>query len=297
MKKLDFSVLIVTYNSNRFLPHCISSIFCQDILPREIYVVDNNSKAKPSAVVEELKATARKKGVKVSYLENKENLGYARAVNLAIPRLSGSWVLVLNPDVRIGKTALSQVFKFLKNREEKILAIGGKAFSWGTKKVVPNIAKKPNFLTLLFEFTSLKKIFPSFFLSNSFWDKRIFEANDPFPADMISGSFIFLNKKNFLFLGGFDENFFLYLEDLDLGMRARSGGYELYCLPSVTMEHYGGGSSAYEKGKISQQAWDYSKRYFSKKWFSWRGSVLVFIFGLDDLLIKIKKLLGKIVAK
>lgn len=290
MKKIPLSLVIITHKSNAFLSECLRSIIKQRSVPNEIIVIDNNSPESPLKIFQKALCDFR---FRKKFIENKRNLGFASAANMGCRLTSNKIVLFLNPDLLVKNDAIGKLFQVYKKHREKdgkkILAMGGKSISWKKTTTLKTIAVNPNFSTLLFEFTSLKKIFPKAKASNSFWDTKAIASKKNIFVSVVSGNFLLVNKKLFVKLGKFDENFFLYLEDLDFCMRASGKGYKIMYVPKAIVKHFGGGSSRNKKGKINQEAWNYSKRYFVKKWFGAKGNLLSKIFDLDDLLIKIKK--------
>lgn len=291
-KQIPVTLIIVTHKSNSFLKSCLLSIVNQKEIPAEIIVIDNNSPLSPFFI---FKNNLKIKKIKKKFIRNKKNLGFSKAINLGARLSNSEFILFLNPDSIVLHNAIGKIFHtFTKNQKNKnsgIVIAGGRSMSWKKNRILPTVAKKPSFQTLLFEFTSLKKVFPASSLSNTFWDTEALTSKKPVFVDMVSGSFMLVAKKLFIKLGGFDENYFMYLEDLDFCLRVKKRGYKILYFPSIKVKHFGGGSSKNEKGKINQQAWNFSKRYFCEKWFGYKGTLLSKIFDLDDLLINIKKFL------
>jgi len=286
-KKIPVSLIIVTYKSTGFLKNCLLSVVNQKEIPAEIIVIDNNSPSSPLSI---FRNSLRGKKIKKKFIRNKKNLGFSKAINLGVRLSNNKLLLFLNPDAIVFNNAIGKISRaFTKNQKNKTAIAGGRGMSWKKNKTLPTVAKKPNFQTLLFEFTSLKKIFPGLGLSNDFWDTKALMSKKPVFVNMVSGSFMLVTKKFFTKLKGFDENYFMYLEDLDFCLKTIKEGYKILYFPSIKIKHFGGGSSKNKKGKIKQEAWDFSKRYFCKKWFGLRGVLLSKIFDLDDLFIKIIK--------
>jgi len=281
---INISCIIVTYNSHKFIKKCLNHLLKSSIVPGEIIIIDNNSKLSPKKIIGGLK----NKKTNIRIIENKKNLGFAKAVNLGIKLSSKDNVLLINPDFFVDKNAILNLYKFQKNKN---IIVGGKIYYKGKSKIQKTVVNKINIKTILTEFTSLTKILNSLGIKNpsGFWNEDVLVTKKPKEVTMVSGCFILFHKSVFEKIKGFDENFFLYLEDLDFCLRAKEKGIKTFFLPSATGQHISGASSINKKNKINQAAWDKSKRYFTRKYFKKIGELFCFIYDIDDIIIKLKK--------
>ncbi len=284
-KTLPITVIIVTYNSNKHIFKCIENISKSTQTPKEIIIFDNNSNISPFKEIKKL----NNKKIKIQTIQNKSNIGFAKAVNKASKQSKTDYLLLLNPDFYINKKAIESIWKTM-NLKMSTAVVGGKAIGQNNN-ILKTIANKPSFMTLFIEFTSLKKIFELFNIENAsnFWDCKALRSKKPVQVDAVSGCFMLIKKKWFDEIGKFDPKFKLYLEDLDLCLRIGNKNGNIYFDPLSYGYHIEGGSSVDKPNKINQAFWDKSKRYFSKKYFGTLGRLLIVVYFLDDILLKIKK--------
>lgn len=159
------------------------------------------------------------------------------------------------------------------------------------EKIKKTVANIPSLKTVLLEFTSLKKIIDNKNnnLSN-FWNDSATSAKTTIKVESLSGCLFALQKDDFTRIGMFDENFFLYLEDLDFFSRAALLNYSTMFIPKVLGRHFEGGSSRHSAYKIDVNAWNNSKKHYVKKQFGIIGTLLCIAFSLDNFLIGMYKL-------
>lgn len=279
-KKIELSVLIVTYNVEQFIKRCISSVYKNSKKTSfEIIVVDNKSN---DGTVSKIKKNFRD----VKLIENKKNVGFSKALNKGFKYCQGEYVLLLNPDAFLIENSAAKLVSFLRKNKD-ISILGGKVYKINKKEVHRTFRKRPTFLIALFEFTNLKKILPQNRFSSDFiYSGRL--PKKPLEVDAVSASFMGLRKKVVEKIGYFDKNFFLYLEDLDFCLRAKDKGYKIVYCPEAKAVHLGGGSSP-NKYKINERAWRESRKYFFKKHFNFPTDlVLTFLFNIEDLILDIR---------
>jgi len=225
----------------------------------------------------------------------KSNFGFAKAVNRGVSLAQNNYFLFLNPDVFLSKTTIEVMWKFLT--KAKYRGITGCKVINGKKKLVQKTVVNPlSLFKVIIEFTSLKKVFHFFGFKNfsRFWNYKVLNAKNVCQVYMISGCFMFCSRDIFDKVGGFDEKFFLYLEDLDFCIRVNKLGYKIFYNPHALVKHIEGESSRSSPYRINEIFWDKSKRYFCKKWFGFSGYVLNYLFDLDDYFVKIKKYFSKV---
>lgn len=270
MEKL--SIIIINYNSTKYLKKLISSLKKIKKYIDEVIIVDNNSK-------EPIKL---KENPNIKLIKNKKNLGFAKAVNQAIKKSKNHFLLLLNPDCLILDDSMSKIFNSIKI-DKNIGAIGGKIINRDNKPYF-TANNKPNFLTGLFEFTNIKKIFPNNFFTNQFWIEKENKIKKPITVNSLCGAFQIFRKfdknKN---LNLFDENFFLYLEDIDFGTMLNSKGYKVVFDPSSTIKHIGGMSNTSKYGTVLKH-WYQSRKYFFNKHLTQVESIILsIVFSLEEL--------------
>ncbi|MFA6183900.1 MAG: glycosyltransferase family 2 protein [Parcubacteria group bacterium] len=244
---MKVSFVIVNYKSKKYLEKCILSIAKKAIeLDFEIIVV-NNDKEKLESF-----GKIEKYLNKINIIEINENVGFSRANNIGAKKSRGDILCFLNPDANfISDTIVDLIKEFDANNE--IGVIGPKVLKEG--KIQPwSVGVDMD----IFEILRSK-----FGFSKS---KRLWNSNKKTEVDWVSGVSLFVKKELFLLEGGFDENFFLYYEDVDLCKRIRKMNKKVIYFPFFEVAHLEGGSSC---GK-SKQKNEYfkSQNYFYEKWFN-----------------------------
>lgn len=254
------SVLIVSYNVKQYIIHCIDSINKSDYTGQiEIIVVDNNSF---DGSLDEIKSKLKD----VVCIQNDENVGFGKAVNQAAKVATGEYYLILNPDTIVEESTIATFVNYLEQNSAvglvgpKIVNSDG-SLQKGSKRSFPTIS------VALPKLVGLDKIFP-----NSKWAGRYnlnyLDPDEIHKVDAISGSCMFIRSELFSKIGGFDEQFFMYGEDLDLCYQVYKQGFEVHYLPTTQIMHYQGESvksAPYDSINAFYQAMMlFSDKHFSK---------------------------------
>ncbi|MFO7841079.1 MAG: glycosyltransferase [Fidelibacterota bacterium] len=235
MPDIDISVIIVSYNVKTFLHHCIQSVLnaCTGIRT-EIFVVDNNS-------IDGTPGMLRREFPEIHLMENRVNLGFGKANNLALKLARGTYVLFLNPDTLIEENTL-RILMARMEENEKIGICGPKILN-ADGSLQPACRRSfPSPAVAFPKLIGLSTLFPK----SKLFGKYNLTYRDPdksYPVDAVSGSFMFCRGDLVRELGGFDEDFFMYGEDLDLCRRVQLSGKQVYYIPETTIIHYKGESS------------------------------------------------------
>jgi len=239
----DISVIIVNYNVKDLLLQCINSILASKNLDVEIIVVDNNSFDGSL----ELISSKFRDFANIKTIANKENVGFAKANNIGVKSATGDYLLILNPDTILQEDTLEKSLGYLKSHPD----IGALT----CKLILPNgkldLACRRSFPTPAVSFyrmVGLSKLFPK---SKTFgkYNLTFLDENSICEVDAIVGAFMMMNKNVFEKVGGFDEDYFMYGEDIDLCFRIKSAGYKICYYPETSIVHYKGEST--KKSSIS----------------------------------------------
>lgn len=280
----DVSVIIVSWNTRDLLDACLASVFCYTHrVSLEVWVVDNGSSDGTPAVV-------RAKYPSVNLLEPGVNLGFARANNLALRASLGRHVLFLNPDTELHSDVVSAFCERL-DRDQSIGLIGCLLTGRDGKPQLTCAATFPSPWNNLCHGLFLHRLagrFPGlwFFSSRSLehWDHRT-----PGEVDSISGAFMFCRGELVRKLGGFDEGYFMYGEDLDLCFRVRQSGFRIRYDPSHRVTHYGGASSSIRSDFLPRkEQYRANLMLLQKHW----GKARAQAFRLTSLLVTLVRLLA-----
>lgn len=235
MTRPDISIIIVSYNVKTFLQHCIRSVQKASCgLQTELFVVDNAS-------IDGTPDMVRREFPEVRFIGNRENLGFGKANNQALRLSSGKYVLFLNPDTLIEENTLSFLRDFMDSHPDvgisgpKILNSDG-SLQLACRRSFPRPAIALSKLLGLSALFPKSKVFGKYNLTYLDPDKS-------YPVDAVSGSFMFCRGELVRQLGGFDEAFFMYGEDLDLCRRTQLAGSAVHYVAGTTIIHHKGESS------------------------------------------------------
>ena len=232
---MDLSIIIVNYNVKEFLQNLLHSIdkAAQNI-SHEIIIVDN---ASDDGSIEFL----QQKFPKVKLIINKENLGFGKANNIGMKAAKGKYLLLLNPDTLLSENLLHEMITFLDRTPE--------AGMTGCKILNPDgtlqLACRRSFpgpWTSFCKVTGLSTLFPKSKLFARY-NLTYLDENQTYEVDAISGSFMMMRREVYEKTGGFDEDFFMYGEDLDLCYRIQKEGYKVFYVHSAQIIHYKGEST------------------------------------------------------
>lgn len=234
---MKLSVIIVNYNTRDLLNQCLISVqnAMKDI-EHEIIVIDNNSEDGSRELL-----TNSFKQLNHQFLN--ENAGFAKACNHGYKDSTGEFVLFLNPDTIVPPECFQECLSFFDAKIDAgaigVRMIDGKGnFLKESKRGFPSA--KTSFFKL-FGFTAL---FPRSDFFAGYYAGGVGEKETN-TVDVLSGAFMMVRRKVLDNVGGFDENFFMYGEDIDLSYRITKAGYKNYYLGSTTIIHLKGGSTTY----------------------------------------------------
>lgn len=227
------SVLIVNWNTREDLARAIASVAQGGVPDCEVIVVDNASSDGSAAQVR-----AHFPAVKV--IENRQNVGFARAYNQALKAASGEYLLLLNPDCVVHPDALRRLVEFLE-QHPRAAAVGPRLLN-ADGSLQYSCRRFPNFTAGLFRNTPLGRLFPG----NRFSRGYLMEDEDHSAlreVDWLSGAALCTSRAALAEIGLLDETFFMYCEDVDWCYRAREKGWQISYLPSATITHLIGRAS------------------------------------------------------
>ena len=231
---MELSVVIVNYRVKYLLEQTLRSVEqAMQGLTGEVIVVDNLSG-------DDSIAFSRERHPGVTFIENQENVGFARANNQAIMQARGEFTLILNPDTIITPQCLQEGISWMRSHP-KCGAIGARMMD-GNGVFLPESKRAfPTPWVSFCKIFGLSKLFPR---SPRFakYHLRYLSDLEPQCIDILSGAYMLCRTEVLQQLGGFDEDFFMYGEDIDLSYRIVGAGYENWFLPTP-MVHYKGEST------------------------------------------------------
>jgi len=227
----DVAVVVVNYDAGEGLGSCVASLLTQQIA--EVVVVDNASSDDSLELL-------RSGFPSVAVLEAKRNLGYGRAANLGAAATSAPLLLICNPDLVFENGAVARLADRLA-REPTVAAVGPQLLG-RDGSVYPSARSFPSILD------SLGHGFLGLFWATNPFSRRYRHLDDDprlgREADWISGACLMVRREAFSAIAGFDERYFMYLEDVDLCRRLRRAGWGIYYEPGAVVHHHQGLSTA-----------------------------------------------------
>ena len=238
---MQLSVIIVNYNVKYFLEQCLSSVVkATHGIQTEIFVVDNNSS-------DGSKAFFKDKFTEIKFIWNNENLGFAKANNIAVNQAAGKYILFLNPDTIIAEDTFEKCISFFESHPDAG-ALGIKMLDGSGKFLKESKRSFPSPITSLYKLTGLARLFPDSKKFSKYYLGDL-DKNKTNEVDVLAGAFMMVPKKIIDHIGSFDENFFMYGEDIDLSYRIQKGGYKNYYFSETTIIHFKGEST--RKGSLN----------------------------------------------
>jgi len=235
---LKLSVIILNYNVQYFLEQCLQSVQkAISTIDAEIIVIDNDSKDGSCDLI-------RNKFSEVILIENNENVGFSKANNQGVAIAKGEYVCILNPDTIVAENTFVNALSVIEVKNE-IGALGVKLID-GTGNFLPE--SKRNVPTIK---SAAAKLINS---SKKTYYANHLNENENGYIDILVGAFMFIEKKKYKEVGGFDEDYFMYGEDIDLSYKFLKAGYKNYYLGSAKTLHYKGESTSKDK--------EYFKRFY-----------------------------------
>ncbi|MES2007443.1 MAG: glycosyltransferase family 2 protein [Pseudomonadota bacterium] len=230
-------IVIVNWNSGNHIVSCIESIKrFGDGLVANVIVIDNGSIDGSDRSVEKFEG--------IQLIRAGENLGFGKACNLGAKQDRSKYLLFLNPDAELGADTLKNVVYFMEEAANSDVGICGVQLLDEAGLVARSCARFPSVPGFAAHSTGLEKIFPRFGHRMSEWDH---DSNRH--VDQVIGAFFFVRRSVFEKLGGFDERFFVYFEEVDFSYRASVEGWSSFFLGAAKAHHTGGGTSNQVKAK------------------------------------------------
>lgn len=232
---MDLSIIIVNYNVKYFLEQCLLSLQkAIENLKTEIIIVDNNSS-------DGSKQFFYNKFPTVKFIWNNKNYGFAKANNIAVKHSQGKYILFLNPDTILAEDTLIKCIKFFKDHEDTgVLGIrmvdGSGKFLKESKRSYPDPVSSFYKLSGVSTIFSSSKIFDRYYLGYLDNDKTS-------EVDVLAGAFMMIPRTVLNECGLFDEQFFMYGEDIDLSYRIQKAGYKNIYFAETTIIHFKGEST------------------------------------------------------
>ncbi|MDP3941732.1 MAG: glycosyltransferase family 2 protein [bacterium] len=266
MKKIDLSIIIVSFNTEDLTLACLRSLY-EHIsgITFEVIVVDNASKDDSVKRMQQYNS-------KVNVIANKENVGFSKANNIGIKESSGRYILFLNSDTVVPEKTLQYMVEFMDNQQR---AGAATCFVRMANGQLDDAAHRgfPTPWNALCHFSGLSKVFPNSMFFNGYhlaW-KDVMKTHE---IDALAGAFMIVRREAGEQVGWWDEDYFFYGEDIDFCYMLKQNGWKIYFVPDVEILHLKGASSGIKKesqqiskANIETKKWVTNQRFTAMKTF------------------------------
>ncbi len=275
------SVIILNYNVRYFLELCLTSVHkAIEGIDAEIIVVDNNS-------VDDSCKMVLQRFPLVKLIQNNANVGFSKGNNIGVAHAKGEYVCILNPDTVVAEDTFSKILYFAQAQEQ--LGIVGCKLIDGSGTFLPESKRGvPTPFVAFTKISGLYKLFPQSKLVGKYYANHL-QNEETGKVDILVGAFMVLKRKLYQELGGFDEDCFMYSDDIDLSYMALKAGYNNYYFGETTVIHYKGEST--HKDGLYMKRFSEAMHFFYNKHFSTTKS----LFKIKELLFSVFMKIGVLV--
>ncbi|MFV8375678.1 glycosyltransferase family 2 protein [Flavobacterium sp. LB1P71] len=277
---MQLSVIILNYNVRYFLEQCVLSVQnALETIDGEIIVIDNNSSDDSCTMM-------KQRFPNIKLIQNSENLGFPKGNNIGVAQAQGEYICILNPDTVLAEDTFVKVLAFARLLHSSQLndstgIIGCKLID-GSGNFLPESKRGiPKPWVAFTKITGLCKLFPSRSFGTRIFGKyyaQHLNENETGKVDILVGAFMFMKRDLYLEVGGFDEDCFMYSDDIDLSYLMLQKGKSNYYFHQTTVIHYKGESTI--KDETYMKRFQEAMNFFYKKHFrpDGSGSVIFFLF-------------------
>lgn len=261
---IKLSIIIVNYNTYMLTKQTIDSILNQEHpFTYEIILVDN---ASTDGSIQQLKEDFKNQEQLVHIIVNYSNLGFGKANNIGMRLSRGEYILLLNSDTVIGEFCLEKCLNRLQEQKE-VGALGCKVVMGDGS--LDHACKRgfPTPKASLYYFLKLDKKNPKKY---GLYDALHLGEDEVGEVDALMGAFMLMPRKVLDEVGLFDEDYFMYGEDIDLCYRIKAAGYKVVYYPEARIIHYKGGSSKKRRTKViydfHHAMWIFYRKHYYKEY-------------------------------
>jgi hypothetical protein len=261
-------IVIVNWNAGRYLLRCLESIEQIDDSDADVttvVVVDNASTDDSLARLDTL-------ALPLKVLRNSENRGFAAACNQGAAGSHADYVLFLNPDTQLSEQSLATAVRFMQSEKATRVGICGGHMTEEDDSPGNSCSRFPSLRCAFAKMIGLNLLLPRWFPSQELSPAETVLSR---PVDQVIGAFFLVRRSLLSRLGGFDERYFLYYEDVDFSFRASQLGYSSYFLANVHVYHKGNVSSDQVRAKRLFYSLRSRDAYAARYWPRWKARLLV----------------------
>ncbi|MDD5360685.1 MAG: glycosyltransferase family 2 protein [Ignavibacteria bacterium] len=275
----SLTIALVTWNSEDEIAECLNTLFYSTAkipnLKLETVIVDNDSSDNTVKVVENF---LRMTDQKIVFIKNDSNLGFTKACNQAIHASTGDYVFILNPDTEIFDDAIEKLVNYLDAHDD--VGVVSPQLITFSGNIQFSCRTFPTYRDLFFEMSLLSTLFPkSEYFSR--WKMRYFDHNSTREVDQPMGAALLLKRKVLEAVGGLDERFIMFYNDVDFCKRIHDSGFKLVFLHTARVRHIQG-ISIYKDRTGMIKIWNQDCLNYFKK-----HSYNIFLYSLLFIGLKI----------
>lgn len=221
---MDVSIIIVNYNTEKLILDCLDSIYEKtEGLEFEVIVVDNDSPNKPDIL---------KNDNRIKYIQSDTNLGFGKANNLGVKESNGKYIFCLNPDTLLINNAIKELFDFIEKHSECGIC-GSNLY---------HEDRTPGHSYEVLDPGIYQEFINSRTCTFQKFNENFNKTNHHKEVSHVVGASLMISKKLFDEIGGFDKDFFMYLEETYLCYEVKKKGYKIFNVPNAEIIHLEGQS-------------------------------------------------------
>ncbi len=270
------SIIIVSWNvADRLKENLVSIFQSQTGFDFEVFVVDNASSDNTVEIV-------KKEFPQVKLIENKENLGFAKANNIAIQEVQGDYILLLNPDMRVLPNTLKNMADWMGVHKEA--GVASCLLKNEKGEIIKHVRRFPTVWDQLAVVLKIPHIIPQVLNKYIVAD---FDYAKTAEVDSIRGAFFMIRREVIEKLGGLDERYFIWFEEVDYCKQVKNAGWKIMYTPEAeAIDYIGQSFSQVKRGEKQKYFRDSMLKYFQKWHKGWENSVLKWAWKFSMILIK-----------
>jgi len=260
MRRIDLSIIILSYNTKKLLKKCLESVIKSSPPRTEIIIVDNGSTDGSVKYINELTDCGlRISGVRIRAILNEKNLGFARGNNIGIKAARGEYIMLLNSDTIVKKGAIKNLITFLKKNSSEKLAVSPLLLLPDGQPQIDYYMRFPNLWQIFFYHNPVLRpvVMRIAFVQNLIAQEPCLK---PFEVDQLPGAALIASRNVWKKVGLLDEDYHFLFEDVDWCWRAKKLGVKLMVVPRAKIVHIGGASW---KQKASLNPFQFYYQFFA----------------------------------
>jgi len=279
-------IVIVNWNTRGYLRECLESIVVNqtdEVTLERVTIVDNASSDGSADGLDGLV-------LPIEVVRNSSNVGFARACNQGAAASTADYLLFLNPDTQVLAGALSAVIGFMESEDAAAIGICGARVVDADGNPAISCARFPTLRVMLGKVTGLHSVVPALFPGHHLTPAELTRSR---VVDQVIGAFYCVRSELFRELGGFDERYFLYFEEVDLALRARDRGARSYYLSAACIVHAANVSSDQVHDLRIYHSLRSRLLFARRHWPGWQWLVLVVVTLTVEPLARVARAMAR----